>query len=198
MAADAGAELLGLVGPMPSGPGILTLEAARAIAAGMGEGARSILLTASETADDIAREAEAVGVGAVQVVRHIPEREAAALAAHGPTYVQVVHMEGPGALDLADVYGPHCDAFLLDSGRPSSGELGGTGRMHDWALSREFVRRAPRSVFLAGGLDPGNVARAVRLVRPAGVDVCSGLRTGGRLDPALLDAFMAALEGAYA
>lgn len=193
MAAGAGADLLGLVGPMPGGPGILTPDAARAIVPAVAPPARAVLLSASETAEAIVADAIHAGVTAVQVVRPIPPGEARALAARGFLYIQVVHVDGEGALDLIDVYAPHCDAFLLDSGRPGSGELGGTGRVHDWAVSAAFRRRAPRPVFLAGGLTPGNVAGAVEAVRPAGVDLCSGLRRDGKLDPGLLAAFMAAL-----
>ena len=196
MAGDAGADWLGLVGPMPSGPGILTLPEARALAEGVSGPAQAILLTASDTASGIVDDARQAGVSAVQVVRHIAEHEARALAASGLHYAQVVHVEDRSALDQIGVYGAHCNAFLLDSGRPGEGELGGTGRVHDWTLSAEFCRRAPRPVFLAGGLTPDNVTEAVKGVRPGGVDICSGLRHGGRLDPALLGAFMAALRDA--
>jgi len=194
-AAGAGAELLGLVGPMPSGPGVLTLAQAAEIAADAPEAARPVLLTSSGTAAGIAAQAARVGVTAVQVVRHIAAAEARALAASGLHYVQVVHVEGRDCLDLIDVYGGHCTAFLLDSGRPSGAELGGTGRVHDWGVSAQFRRRSPRPVFLAGGLTPDNVAEAIAQVRPAGVDICSGLRRNGALDPGLLAAFMAAVRG---
>lgn len=195
MAAEAGAELLGLVGPMPSGPGVLTLGEAGRIAAHAPPAARPILLTASDTAAGIVADAARAGVSAVQVVRHIAVGEARDLAARGLDYVQVVHVEGRGCLDLIDMYAGHCGAFLLDSGRPSAAELGGTGRVHDWSVSAEFCRRSPRPVFLAGGLTPGNVAAAIARVRPAGVDICSGLRRNGALDPGLLAAYMAAIRG---
>jgi phosphoribosylanthranilate isomerase len=89
-------------------------------------------------------------------------------------------------------------AFLLDSGRPSlpTPEYGGTGRTHDWAVSAEFVRRSPHPVFLAGGLSAANVSEAIRRVRPFGVDLCSGVRTDGHLDPGKLRAFVGAVLGA--
>jgi phosphoribosylanthranilate isomerase len=74
--------------------------------------------------------------------------------------------------------------------------LGGTGRIHDWAVSRRVVEAVREPVFLAGGLNPGNVGDAIRSVRPFGVDVCSGLRTAGRLDDAKLTDFMAAVAAA--
>lgn len=193
MASAAGADLLGLVGPMPSGPGVVTLSEARAIAEAAPPTSQPILLTSSETASAVAEDATVAGVKAVQVVRHIPASEARALSESGLHYLQVIHVEDRGILDLMDLYSEHCSAFLLDSGRPGKEELGGTGRVHDWALSAEFCRLSPRPVYLAGGLHPGNVARAVEQVRPAGVDICSGVRSDGQLDPALLSAYMTAL-----
>ncbi|MEO1721031.1 MAG: phosphoribosylanthranilate isomerase [Pseudomonadota bacterium] len=198
LAADAGARWLGLVGPMPTGPGVLTLAEARGIAAAVQGEARPILLTASETADAIGEDAARVGIGAVQVVRHIAGREAAALAAGPLHYVQVVHVEDAGALDLIDTYAPYADAFLLDSGRPGADRLGGTGERHDWSVSSTFVARSPLPVFLAGGLTPDNAAEAVGTVRPAGLDICSGLRPQGRLDAGLLSAFVSAARAAEA
>lgn len=196
IAADAGANLLGLVGPMPSGPGILSLDQAAAIAAAHKGDAEPILLTASSTAAQIKADAQSVGVTHVQVVRHIHAAEAEALSKSGLTYFQVIHVEDDSALHLIPRYGGFCDAFLLDSGKPSAQRLGGTGAVHDWAVSAEFVRRSPVPVYLAGGLNPGNVAQAIETVRPHGVDICSGVRRDGHLDAALLARFIAAVESA--
>ena len=83
------------------------------------------------------------------------------------------------------------DALLLDSGNPKLAikELGGTGRVHNWKLSRSIVEQSPVPVFLAGGLNPSNVKQAIDEVQPYGLDLCSGVRTNGRLDPAKLEAF---------
>jgi phosphoribosylanthranilate isomerase len=90
------------------------------------------------------------------------------------------------------------DELLLDSGRPGAPvkELGGTGRVHDWALSRRIREAVRIPVWLAGGLNVANVREAVAAVRPAGIDVCSGVRTGGVLDPAKLAAFVGAARAA--
>lgn len=195
MAERAGADLLGLVGPMPSGPGVVSLDTARDIVAGYQGAARPVLLTAAHMAGDIMAEAARVGASAIQAVRHIAPQEARALGESGLHYLQVIHVEGPDSLDLIDIYGPHCDAFLLDSGKPAAGFLGGTGDVHDWGISAQFVQRTPRPVYLAGGLNPQNVGAALRRVRPYGVDICSGLRREGRLDPSLLAAYMSAIAG---
>ena len=90
---------------------------------------------------------------------------------------------------------PFVDALLLDSGNQKLAvkELGGTGRVHDWRISRRIRDAVDVPLFLAGGLNAGNVAAAVAAVQPHGVDVCRGVRTDGKLDPAKLRAFVAAM-----
>jgi phosphoribosylanthranilate isomerase len=116
----------------------------------------------------------------------------------GIKLVQVVHVTGEASVDEARQAAAGVDALLLDSGNPALPvkELGGTGRTHDWSLSRRIVDTVPVPVYLAGGLTPANVGEAVRRVRPFGVDVCSGVRAGGRLDEARLAAFIAAVRAA--
>ena len=102
----------------------------------------------------------------------------------GVALVQVVHVTGPESVEEAIEIAPQVDAVLLDSGNQSLAvkELGGTGRTHDWTLSRKIREAIDVPLFLAGGLNPQNVANAIREVQPFGVDVCSGLRTNGNLD----------------
>jgi phosphoribosylanthranilate isomerase len=109
--------------------------------------------------------------------------------------VQVVHVTGEESFAEAMSAARHVDALLLDSGDQSLPvkELGGTGRTHDWRVSRRVVEASPAPVFLAGGLRPENVAGAVEAVGPFGLDVCSGVRTDGRLDAGKLKLFFAAL-----
>src|ERR671926_150608 len=109
----------------------------------------------------------------------------------GVSLVQVVHVTGPESVDEAIAVAPHVDAVLLDSGNQSLAikELGGTGRTHDWMLSRKIREAIEVPLFLAGGLNPSNVAAAIREVQPFGIDVCSGLRTDGNLDPQKLANF---------
>ena len=197
MAVAAGADALGLVGPMPSGPGVLDAARLTEIAAGIPPPVAGVLLTARETGRDIVDHVRQSGVSVVQVVREIDPAEAEALARLAPDVrrIQVVHVQDGGAPHRIPLYAPHVHAFLLDSGRPAGAvaELGGTGRTHDWSVSADFVAQSPRPVVLAGGLNPENVGEAIARVRPFGVDVCTGVRTGGRLDTSKLDAFMAAV-----
>lgn len=193
-----GADAVGLVGAMPSGPGVVPDDLIALIAASVPPPVATFLLTSERTANAIAAHVHATGASTVQIVSHIVASESARLAELLPAIrrVQVIHVEDRSALDLVPTYAPHVHAFLLDSGRPGLAvpELGGTGRVHDWTVSAALVRASPRPVFLAGGLHAGNVGEAIRSVRPFGVDVCSGVRTGGKLDSAKLEAFIGAVR----
>jgi phosphoribosylanthranilate isomerase len=200
MAIDAGADALGLVARMPSGPGTITDEMIARITALAPPPVSTFLLTSETTADAISTHVRATDPTTVQIVCHIDPVDSARLAQLEPHVrrVQVIHVEGPDALDLIPLYAPHVHAFLLDSGRPNApvAELGGTGRQHDWSISARFVAASPIPVFLAGGLTPANAGDAIRQVRPYGLDLCSGVRTDGTLDPAKLRAFMQAVAQA--
>lgn len=197
-AAVAGADALGLVGPMPTGPGVLDLDRARAIAASVAPGVTPFLLTAQSEGELIVAEARRVGAPVVQVVRHVMAETHAVVRRLAPhlRIVQVVHVEDEDALELARCYAETADALLLDSGRPGADELGGTGRPHDWKISRQIVQVVDRPVYLAGGLHEGNVGEAIERVRPFGVDLCGGVRTMGKLDLRKLSGFFAAVRRA--
>jgi phosphoribosylanthranilate isomerase len=113
----------------------------------------------------------------------------------GIALVQVIHVTGLESLAEAVSASGHVDALLLDSGnqRLAVKELGGTGRTHDWRISRAIVEAVDVPVFLAGGLNPSNAAEAIRQVHPFGLDVCSGVRTEGLLDAEKLERFFAAI-----
>ena len=197
-AAMAGADAIGLVGPMPTGPGAIPLGRAAEIGANTPPGVSAFLLTSLADGDAIAAEAVAAGAPVVQIVRHVHPAAHAAIRTAAPhlRIVQVVHVEDAAAVDLARGYALSADAVLIDSGRPGADELGGTGRLHDWKLSRQIVSLIDKPVFLAGGLHEGNVGEAIEQVRPFGVDLCSGVRTMGKLDVRKLTGFFAAVRRA--
>ncbi len=201
LAIDHGADAIGLVAAMPSGPGPIADDLIAEIAASVPPPVAAFLLTSETSADAIADHVRRTGVSTVQIVTHIDARESAGLAILLPTVrrVQVIHVEDDRSLDLIDLYAPHVHAFLLDSGRPSLAvpELGGTGRVHDWRISAAFVQRSPRPVFLAGGLSAANAAEAIAAVKPYGLDLCSGVRTNATLDPEKLGAFVRAVRHAH-
>jgi phosphoribosylanthranilate isomerase len=200
LAGDAGADALGLNCVGPSSPRHIGDAAAAGITALTPPPVATFLLTVERTADAIAAHVRRTHPTAVQVLWSIDPAEAAHLAAIEPYVrrVQVIHVESRAALEMIPIYSRHVHAFLLDSGRPDAAtpELGGTGRPHDWAVSAAFVEASQLPVFLAGGLTPANVGAAIRQVKPFGVDLSSGVRTEGRLDPGKLAAFVSAVRAA--
>jgi len=194
LAAGHGASAVGLVGDMPSGPGVIGAKAAAKIAREAPTGLDTFLLTSGERAADIANELAVCPASTVQIVRHIDPEEYPALIEAVPQVrrVQVIHIEDEGALTLATRYTPFVHAFLLDSGRTSGAtpQFGGTGNTHDWSISARFVAQTKLPVYLAGGLKSANVYDAITQVRPYGVDLCTGVRTNDQLDEAKLLSFM--------
>jgi len=194
LAVGHGADALGLLGGMPTSPRGIDIETAREIVSDVPPAVETFLLTASFSGEEMALQAEYCGATAVQVVQHIEADEYQRLINKNASVdrVQVVHVEDRSALDLIDVYEPYVHAFILDGGTTgaSVADLGGTGRVHDWDISSEFVRRTSRPVYLAGGLNPSNVRKAISKVAPFGVDLCSGVRRNNKLDTQLLSEFM--------
>ena len=200
LAARLGASAVGLVGDMPSGPGVIGAQAAAKIAREAPTGLDTFLLTSGERAADIANELAVCPASTVQIVRHIDPEEYPALIEAVPQVrrVQVIHIEDEGALTLATRYTPFVHAFLLDSGRTSGAtpQFGGTGNTHDWSISARFVAQTELPVYLAGGLKSTNVYEAITQVRPYGVDLCTGVRTNDQLDEAKLHSFMSEVRRA--
>ena len=186
LAIEYGADAIGLVGEMPSGPGVIDNDLARKIARNTPPTVETFLLTSREKGDAIADHVECCGTTTVQIVRHIDVAEYQRIIERLPNTrrVQVIHVEDESTITLVKKYEPFVHAFLLDSGRPSASvaELGGTGRAHDWQISAEIVTKTAKPVFLAGGLKPENVREAIKSVAPFGLDLCSGVRTNDKLD----------------
>src|SRR5262249_54691385 len=199
-AVELGASALGLVSEMPSGPGVIPEREVAAIDAAVPPPVAAFLLTSRRDAASIVAQQRRLGVGTLQLVDSVEPGAHAALreALPGVRLVQVVHVTGPESVAEAVQLAPQVDALLLDSGNPSPPvkELGGTGRRHDWTLSRQIREAVGVPLFLAGGLTPENVVEAIDAVGPFGLDLCSGVRSDGRLDRAKLARFMAAVESA--
>ncbi len=196
LAVRFGASALGLVGPMPSGPGIITDEQIFTIARSAPPAVATFLLTSETDAQTIIGHHQRVLTNTVQIVDALQSGTYAEIrqALGGVKLVQVIHVTGEESLDEAQRIAPEVDAILLDSGNPNLAvkELGGTGRTHNWVISRRIVESVPVPVFLAGGLRPDNVRAAIEAVQPFGLDLCSGVRTEGNLDERKLEAFFKA------
>jgi phosphoribosylanthranilate isomerase len=197
LAVRHGASALGLVGHMPSGPGVIGDGLIAEIAATAPPAVATFLLTSETEPDAIVEHVRFCGTSTVQLVDAVDPQAYRALRKALPhvKIVQVIHVTGPESVVEARERAAQVDALLLDSGRPAAAikELGGTGRVHDWSLSRRIVAEIPRPVFLAGGLRPDNAAEASQAVQPFGLDLCTGVRTDGQLDETKLKAFFGAL-----
>lgn len=196
-----GADALGLVGPMPSGPGVIDLADVARIARAVPPPVATFLLSSETGAAGLIAQAQACRPTALQIVDAVDDASvypAVRDACPGLKLVQVIHVTGPQSVDEARNVAAHVDALLLDSGNPNLAvkELGGTGRIHDWTTSAAIVRAVGIPVFLAGGLKPENAARAIGEVGPYGLDLCTGVRKAGVLDDVRLGDFMRAVRAA--
>ena len=181
-----GACAVGLVGRMPSGPGPISDERIYEIARRVPPGVSAFLLTLETEPGAIIRHHTATRTDTIQLVDRLQPESYKVLRKAMPAIrlVQVVHVMNDRSVSEALAAAEHADTILLDSGNPDLAvkQLGGTGRTHNWDLSREIRERVSVPVYLAGGLHPGNVKDAVQHVRPFGIDLCTGLRTNGKLD----------------
>ena len=196
LAVSCGASALGLVSAMPSGPGVIDEAQIAEIIRTVPPGIATFLLTSRQEAEAIIDQQQRCRPNTLQLVDHVAEPELIKLrrALPGIALVQVIHVTGPESVDEANAVAPLVDAILLDSGNRKLAvrELGGTGRTHDWTISRKIREQCGRPVFLAGGLKPENVCDAIGQVQPFGLDICNGVRTDGKLDEARLRAFVSA------
>ena len=197
-AVRSGASALGLVGHMPSGPGVISDDLIAEIAHQVPPGVSSFLLTSHTKASEIIQHQQLVKTNTIQIVDALSEgsHEAIRLALPAIKIVQVIHVINESTIDEALAAAETADALLLDSGNPnlSVKELGGTGRVHNWAISRKIVEQSSKPVFLAGGLKAENVQAAIEAVEPFGLDLCSGVRTDGKLDLQKLESFFRAVD----
>lgn len=199
LAVKYGASALGLVGNMPSGPGVISDDLISGIVLQVPPGVSTFLLTSETTAKGIIAHHRKVNTSTIQIVDYLPEADYAVLRAELPgiKLVQVIHVIDESSVEEAKNVSKYVDAILLDSGNPNLKvkELGGTGRTHNWELSRKIRENISIPLFLAGGLHSGNVKEAIEKVQPFGVDLCSGVRTNGKLDEDKLAAFFNEIRG---
>ncbi len=198
LAIEVGASAIGLVSAMPSGPGVIPDTLITELAALAPIGVAAVLLTSLGTADVLIEQQRRCRADVLQLCEVVPHDDLKRLrdALPGTRLMHVVHVGGEDSIAEAEAVAPLVDALLLDTGARVGAvrELGGTGRTHDWAISARIVAATDRPTFLAGGIHAGNVGEAIATVRPYGIDVCSGVRTAGALDPERVRAFTAAIN----
>ncbi len=197
LAISFGAAAIGLVGAMPGGPGVISDELIFEIARTVPPPVATFLLTSEITSEGIIKHHQKTRTNTIQIVDELKTDSYQELREALPSIkiVQVIHMMDAHSVEKAVEISELVDAILLDSGNPTLPvkELGGTGRIHDWKLSRKIRESVTVPVFLAGGINAGNVKRAINEVQPFGIDLCSSVRTHGKLDALKLERFFSAV-----
>lgn len=198
MAIECGASALGLVGHMPSGPGVIGDELINQIAKSVPPPISTFLLTSETKPMEIIAHYKRAHTTTIQIVDELEKRAYEMLRKELPSVklVQVIHVIDDKSVKEAIEISNYVDAILLDSGNPNLAikELGGTGRTHNWELSKEIRKSVSIPLFLAGGLNKDNVRDAIDFVQPFGIDLCSGVRTNGQLDKIKLQEFFNAIR----
>jgi phosphoribosylanthranilate isomerase len=193
MAISHGASALGLVANMPSGPGVIADDVILTIAKTVPPSVATFMLTSETSADQIIEHHKRTLTNTIQLVDELKQGTYQAIKKALPAIkiVQVIHVLDERTIDEALKIAEFVDALLLDSGNPNLQvkELGGTGRVHNWTISKKIVEQCKIPVFLAGGLTPENVRQAIEQVQPFGIDLCSGVRTEKKLDGYKLEKF---------
>ncbi len=198
IAIDYGASALGLVGNMPSGPGVIGDALIYQIAKTIPPPISTFLLSSETKAQDIISHYKRANTTTIQIVDAMEKSEYEILRTELPSVklVQVIHVIDDHSVKEAIEISNFVDAILLDSGNPNLlvKELGGTGRTHNWDLSREIKNAISIPLFLAGGINKDNVKQAIETVEPFGIDLCSSVRTDGKLDPQKLKDFFNVID----
>jgi len=194
LAMKSGANAIGLVGQMPSGPGVIDISTIREISESFSDKVETFLLTSQVSSENIIKDYRLSLTTTIQLVDAVKEDDLKDVKEALPevSLIQVIHVVDPSSIRVAVAIAPFVDGILLDSGNPNLKvkELGGTGRTHNWEVSRQIVSNVDIPVFLAGGLNSLNVADAIERVSPYGVDLCSGVRINDQLDESKLKEFV--------
>ena len=200
MLLDCGVDLLGFPLRLPVHAPDASEATVRVIIEEVGP-ALCVLITYEEDPDRLVDLCRFLNVGTVQIHADVSPDILARIKGRAPLNIfksYVVGRESMGPEQFVQAYSPVCDAFITDTFDPATGASGATGQVHDWSVSAELVRRSLRPVILAGGLTPANVRQAIKAVRPAAVDVHTGVEgLDGSKDSALVRAFVRAAQAGF-
>lgn len=198
LAIKYGAIALGLVSEMPSGPGVISEDLIEEIASSVPPEINTFLLTSKTNVDSIIEQHRKCKTTTLQIVDRVKTNVLIKLRKELPAIrlIQVIHVTGEESITEAKNVAQFVDALLLDSGNQKLKvkELGGTGRTHDWTISRKIRDAVSIPVYLAGGIKANNVLDAVKEVEPFGIDLCSGVRENGKLNEERLEEFFSVLH----
>jgi phosphoribosylanthranilate isomerase len=194
LAVGYGADALGfLVGLRRQSPDSIDEGLAAEIIAALPPFVSSVLVTQLESPDEVVPLAQRLGANTIQLHGDTTPEQALVIKHQLPSVkiCKGIHVTGDESVKLAQTYAPAVDAVLLDTVSHETGQSGGTGKTHDWSISRLIVEALEIPVILAGGLTPENVAEAIGVVRPYAVDVNSGTKgADGHKDAARVREFI--------
>lgn len=197
-AIECGASAIGLVGKMPSGPGVIDDSLIMEISNSVPPPIATFLLTSETNALKIVEHHKKVNTSTMQIVDELADNDYKKIKSALPNVklVQVIHVIDEHSVSESIRISEYVDAILLDSGNPNLEikELGGTGRTHNWELSKKIREQIDIPVFLAGGINAENARKAIDFVQPFGLDLCSSVRTKGKLDQKKLAEFFNAID----
>ena len=180
IAADLGADALGLlVGQRHNSPDFISAAVAREISRTLPPSVEAVLVTQITEVDEIERLLRQSGITAVQLHSEITADSVANLRTRFPDLkvFKSVHVISAESVRYPDGFSKVVDGFVLDTINVATDQVGGTGKTHDWSISRKIVERFPDiPIILAGGLNSKNVRSAIESVHPFGVDVNSGTK----------------------
>jgi phosphoribosylanthranilate isomerase len=201
LATAYGASALGFVGHMPSGPGVISNSKISEITKSVPPMVSTFLLTSETRVTAVIDHYKKVNTSTIQIVDALENRDYEQIKNELPhvKIVQAVHVLDDKSVAEAIGVSKYVDAILLDSGNPNlkTKELGGTGRIHNWDLSRKIRDQIDIPVFLAGGINTNNIKQVIEHVQPFGVDLCSSVRTNGKLDKNKLKIFFQTIQSIH-
>ena len=199
LAARLGADAIGvLVGKVHPSSDFISPDQAADILEELPPFVSGVLVSHLPDAEALLQLIERVKPQAVQLHSEIPPEEVKQLRRTQPglTVLKAIHIRGRNPLKAMVPYSGLVDGVVADSINPLTGQVGGTGLIHDWSVTAELANRLPIPLLLAGGLTDRNVGAAIRRVKPYGVDVNSGVKArDGFKDPRLLERFIQAVRG---
>ncbi|WP_374985127.1 phosphoribosylanthranilate isomerase [Streptomyces fradiae] len=198
-----GADWLGFALRLPSGKDDIPEQDAAAIIKGLEAPHAGVLISYLTDAEEVSRFCHELGVVAVQLHGDVETEQLRLLKEFRPELfvlksLVVKEDNADELLKLVDDTHPFVDMYITDTFDPKTGAKGATGLTHDWNVSAELVRRSPKPLMMAGGLNPENVYDAIRTVKPAAVDAHTGLEgPDGRKDRAKVAKFVAEARRAF-
>lgn len=204
MLMNAGVDYLGFPLRLPVNKEDLTEEEAAEIIKIITPPHRAVLITYLDNSEEIISFCEKLNVNIVQLHGNISKDELQKTKLLRPNleiFKSLVVAENNYAEleNMVKTLSQWVDAFITDTFDPTTGAEGATGKTHDWSISKKLVEISPKPIIIAGGLNHSNVRNAILEIRPAGVDVHTGVESdNGRKNYELVKKFVEESKNGFA